>query len=133
MGREYHDGLLADLAEEVEEAHALGGVESCRGLVDDDERGAAEERDGDPEALAHAAGVSAQPLAANVPEIGLPQQPVDDAAAFGSVGEAFEHREVVEQPLGAHARVHAELLRQVAEGAAHAVLFAHYVDGLPRG
>jgi hypothetical protein len=35
--RQDHDGLLTDLAEEIEEAHALGGIEARGGLVDDDE------------------------------------------------------------------------------------------------
>ena len=64
-------------------------------------------------------------LRAHVPEVGLPQQRLDDASrARRRSVKPFEHREVVEQPLGADARVDAELLRQVAEGAAHAVLLA---------
>jgi hypothetical protein len=56
------DAVLADLAQQVEEAHALGRVEPRGGLVDDDELRVAEQRDGDAEALAHAARVAAEPL-----------------------------------------------------------------------
>jgi hypothetical protein len=40
------------------------------------------------------------------------RQRLDDAVPRGPFGKAFEHREVIEQPFGAHARVHAELLGQ---------------------
>ena len=79
--REDHDGVLADLAEQVQEAHALGGIEAGGGLVDDDQRRVAEQRDGDAEALAHAAGVAAELLLAHVVEVRLAQQRLDDLAA----------------------------------------------------
>ena len=59
--REDHDAALADLREQVAETHALLRVEADRRLVDDDELRIAEERLGDAEALAHAAGVAAEP------------------------------------------------------------------------
>src|SRR5687768_2706266 len=64
--REDDDGVLAEVAEEIEEAHALGGVESGGWLVDDDELRIREEGDGDAEALAHTAGVAAELLLACV-------------------------------------------------------------------
>ena len=51
---------------------------------------------------------------------------------LGNLYLTFEHGDVVQQPRRAHGRVDAELLREVAEGAAHAVLLAQDVDGLPR-
>ena len=45
----------------------------------------------------------------------------------------FEHREVIEQALGAHLRIDAELLRQVAERLAHVVLLRQHVDVAERG
>src|SRR5687768_9871845 len=58
--REDDDGVLAEVAEEIEEAHALGGVESGGGLVDDDKLWIRQESNRDAEALAHAAGVAAE-------------------------------------------------------------------------
>ena len=69
-----------------------------------------------------------QPLAANVPQVRLPQQRLHRRSALAAVDEPLEHREVVEQPLRAHVGVDAELLRQVAERAAHRVLLPHHVD-----
>ena len=131
MRRQDDDAVLADLAEQVEEPHTLSGIETGSGLVDDDERRVAEECDGDAEALAHAAGVAAQPLLAHVPQVGLAKQCLDDALPRRTLREPFEDGEVVQQPLCAHGRVDAEFLREVAEGATHAVLFAQDVD-LPR-
>ena len=74
------DAVLAELAEQVEEAHALGRIEAGRGLVDDDQLRVAEQRDGDAEALPHAARVAAQLLLAHVPQVGLAQQRLDDVA-----------------------------------------------------
>src|SRR5687768_17595713 len=67
--RKDDDDVLAEVPEEVEEAHALGGVESRGGLVDDDELRIREEGDGDTEALTHSAGVAAELLLASVPEV----------------------------------------------------------------
>src|SRR3954468_23126470 len=44
-----------DLTEQVQKPHALLGVEPGRRLVDDDQLWISEQRDGDAEALAHAA------------------------------------------------------------------------------
>ena len=66
--------VLAQLAEQVQEAHALGRVEAGGRLVDDDEPRVAEQRHRDAEALPHAAGEAAELLLAHVPEVGLPQQ-----------------------------------------------------------
>src|SRR5687768_5817986 len=59
VGRQNDNRVLAEIAKEVEEAHALGGIESGGGLVDDDELRVREEGDGDTETLAHPAGVAA--------------------------------------------------------------------------
>ena len=75
---EDHDGVLADLAEQVQKAHALGGIEAGGRLVDDDQLRVAEQRDRDAEALAHAAGVAAELLLPHVVQVGLLQQRVDD-------------------------------------------------------
>src|SRR5687768_4008187 len=126
--REDDDGVFAEVAEEIEEAHALGGVESGGGLVDDDELWIGEERDGDAEALAHAAGVAAELLLACVPEVGLVEERVDCLFARVLVGNAFEDGEVIEQSLGGHVRVDAELLWQVAEGFSYFVLLFEDVE-----
>ena len=122
------DDVLADVREQVVEAHALLGVEAGGRLVDDDELRVAEQRLRDAEALAHAAGEAAQRLLAHVVQVGLLQQRRDDVAPRRLVVEALQAREVVEQFLGRDFRIHAEILRQVAQHPAHGVLVAQHVD-----
>ena len=74
VGREDDDDVLADLGEQVEEAVALLGIEAGGRLVDDDQLGIADQRLGDAEALAHAAGEAGQRLLAHVPQIDLVEQ-----------------------------------------------------------
>ena len=98
---EEDDAVLAQLGEQVEEAHALGRVEAGRRLVDDHQLRIAQQRDGDAEALAHAARVAAELLLAHVPQVRLPQQRLDDLLARAALGDALEQREVIEQVLRA--------------------------------
>ena len=77
--------------------------------------GSAEQRLRDAEALAHAAGETAERLLAHVVEVGLLQQRRDDVAPLRLVGEALEPREVVEQLFRGDLGIDAEVLRQVAE------------------
>lgn len=90
----------AEVAEEVEEAHALGGVEPGGGLIDDDELRIRQESDGDAEALAHPAGVMPELLLARVPEVGLVEEGGCCLSARSLIGDAFEDGEVIEESLG---------------------------------
>jgi hypothetical protein len=128
VGAEDDDHVLADLAEQVEEAVALGRVEAGGGLVDDDEAGAAEQGDGDAEALLHAAGEAADGLLADRGEVGLLEQGGDLGAALAADGDALQDREVLEDGLGGEVGVEAELLREVAELAAELGLLFEHVD-----
>src|SRR5690606_37489792 len=119
---------LADLAQQVEKADALDRVETRSRLVDDDQLRVAEQRDGDAEALSHTARVRAELLPANVPQIRAPEQRLDDLAARLRLRDAFQHRDMLEQPFGPRLRVEAERLRQVAQRLAHLTLVAHHVD-----
>ncbi len=120
--------LRADGAEEIEEAVALGGVETGGGLVDDDELWVGEQRLGDAEALLHAAGVGAERFLAGVPEIGLLEEGVDHLGALGLVGDAFEDGEMVEHVERRHLGVDAELLREIAEDFADLVFLREDVE-----
>ena len=110
------------------EAVALLRVEAGGGLVHDDEARVAEQGLGNAEALLHAAGVAAHMLLAHVVEVGLVQQGGHHLLALAAVGNAFEGGKMVEQLLGAHARVHAKFLRQVAQHAAHGLFVMQHVD-----
>ena len=88
----------------------------------------AQQRHGDAKALPHAAGVAAELLLADVPQVRLPEQRLDDFFARPAIGDALQHREVIEQALRAHFRIHAKLLRQVTERLADLVLLADDVD-----
>ena len=86
--------------EQVEEADALLRIEPRRRLVDDDQLRVAEQRDGDAEALPHAAGEGAE-LAACAPPTGWSAAAATRRRRAASpVDDALQHREVLEQPLG---------------------------------
>jgi hypothetical protein len=75
-----------------------------------------------------ATGVAAKLLLADVPQVCLPEEDLDDFLARPPIGDALQHREVIEQALRAHFRIHAKLLRQVTEGLADLVFLADDVD-----
>ena len=84
-------------AEQVQEAHALGRVEAGRRLVHDHQLRIAQQRHGDAEALPHAARVAAELLLADLPQVRLPEERLDDLLARPALGDALEQREVIEQ------------------------------------
>jgi hypothetical protein len=81
----------------------------------------------DPEALPHPPAEPAQALLPRVPQVGLLQQRVHRFAALAAARDPLQQREVVQHGLGADARVHAELLRQVAQRAAHGLAVCQHV------
>jgi hypothetical protein len=128
LRRQEDDHVGGDVGEQVVEADALFRVEAGGGLVDDDQLGIAEQRLGDAEALPHAAGEAAEMVLAHGMEVDAVQERVDGPAPRRRVDDALQSREVVEEILGRHLRVDAEVLRQVAEDLAHRVLVAQHVD-----
>src|SRR5688572_10494974 len=120
--------VLAEVAEEVEEAHTLGGVESGGGLVDDDELRIGEEGDSDTETLAHPAGVAAELLLTGVPEVGLVEEGACCLFARSLIGDAFEDGEVVKESFGGDVGVDAEFLGEVAEGFSDVVFLFEDVE-----
>ena len=85
-------------------------------------------RDGDAEALPHAAGEGADSLLAHLPQVRASEQRFDDVAPRPALDDPLQHREVIEQPLRAHSWVEAERLRQVAERLSNPVLLPDHVD-----
>jgi hypothetical protein len=79
------DALAGQIREQVAEADALFGIEPGRGLVDDQELRIVEERLRDADALAHAAGKSAERALARIGEVHQHQQLVDTAFAEARV------------------------------------------------
>src|SRR5690554_5388339 len=57
---ENDDAVFPNLAQEIQEPHTFGGVESRGRLVDDEQFRISKEGDCDPESLSHAAGVSTE-------------------------------------------------------------------------
>src|SRR6185503_15363525 len=99
-------------------------------LVHDDEARLAEQRDGDAEALPHSPGETAELLLAVALQIRLLQERRDELAALATVGDALEHGEMIEQLFRRDFGVHAELLREIAQSAAHRLLVAQNVEGV---
>src|SRR5881394_3494657 len=100
---------------------SLDGIEAGGRFVDDDELRASRERDRDAEALLHAAGESADGFRSCVPEVRLLEKRVDQITALAGGGDPFERSEVIEHASRAQVGIEPELLREVAEDAAHVV------------
>jgi hypothetical protein len=113
--RQDHDAALADLGQQVVEAVALLGVQPGSGFVDDDQLRVPDQCLGDAEALAHAAGESRDRTLAHVPQVHLLQQRLHRLAPLTSGGDPLEHGQVIEHRQCRHARIDAEILRQVAQ------------------
>src|SRR5690606_22562076 len=94
----------------------------------DHQLGLAEQRDGYAETLAHAAGVAAQLPLAGVPEGGAPQQRLYHGLPRAAVGDSLVDRDVVQQRLGANARVHPDVPRQIPERLPDLVPLAEHVQ-----
>ena len=82
--REKDDAILTELAQEVEKANALGRVEPCGRLVDDEQLRITQERHGKAEALPHATRVATELLLPYVPQVRLPEERLDDLLARGA-------------------------------------------------
>src|ERR1043165_3046179 len=128
VGRENYDGALSELCQQVEESQTLRGVETSRRLVHNDELRRTEERDGDAEPRGHAARVAAEGLLPIAGEVGLLEQAVHHLASLALADDALEHREVVEQVLGADVLVEPELLGEISEDSTERRLVLEDVD-----
>jgi hypothetical protein len=129
--REDHHHVLADLGEQVQKTVALLRIEAGGGLVDDDQLRIADQRLGDAEALAHAAGKAGQHLLADAPQIRLMQQGFDRRPAVRGRGDALQDCHVVEHFESGDARIDAEVLWQVAQLAPQLLGLGDDVDSLP--
>lgn len=127
MRREDDDDVLPDLGEQVMEAQALRRIETRGRLVDDDELRLRQKRLGDTEALLHAARERAELDLPLLVEIGLMEEGGDPPLPLLRVGDAFEHREVIEHGLRRDPRIDPELLRKVAENLPDVVFFTEEV------
>jgi hypothetical protein len=128
VGREDHDAVLAQLAEKVQEAHALGGVEARGGFVHDDQSRVAQQSHRDAEALPHPPGEAAQVLLPDLVEVRLPEQRIHGFLPLTPLRDPLQHGEVVEKVLRVDLGVDPELLRQVPERPPHLVLLHQNVD-----
>ena len=128
MGRQDDDDIVADLGQQVEEAVALLRVEAGGRLVDDDQLWIADQRLGDAETLAHAAGEACDRLVADSPEVGLVEQRLDHCLAVGLARDSLEDGDLVEHRVGGDARIDAEILRQIAQPLAQLSRVSEDVD-----
>ncbi|KAG1088480.1 hypothetical protein G6F40_013492 [Rhizopus arrhizus] len=128
VGGQDHRHVLADCRQQVEESVTLLRVEAGGGFIDDHQPRVAQQRLGNAEALAHAAGERAELALARIPQVHLLQQPIDHFAALRTLGQPLEYGEMLQQVQRADLWIHAKILRQVAQPAAHGVLVAQHVD-----
>ena len=124
-GENHHAGF-AELAQQVEETHALGRIEPGGGLIDDQQLRIAQQPHGHAEALFHAAREATQLLIAYVPQIHLAQQRIDHVR-----GSHARQCPSARRSEAADARWHADTRRIPAAGSqrlAHVFLVAQHVE-----
>ena len=122
MGGEDDDLVLREAGDEIAEAHALLGVESCRGLVEYQYLRVVYHRLCDAEPLLHAARVRLNLSACVASETDLFEQPHAPLAPV-ALAEPLERRHVAHEVERGEVRVVAEVLREVAQHGP--VLVAH--------
>ena len=123
------DAVLAQLAEQVEEAHALGRIQAGGGLVHDQQARIAQQRHRHAETLAHAARIAAELALARLPQVRPAQQRLAGVLALAAVHQPLQDGEVVEQRFRRHPRNQSEVLRQVTKRAPHRIRFSQGIDG----
>jgi hypothetical protein len=128
MGGQDDRDVAPDRGQQIQEAVALGGIEAGGRLIDDDQPRIGQQRLGDTEALFHAARVSGQGLFAGLPQIGLVQQRIHHFLPLAPGRHALEDGQMVQHLGGGHLRIHAELLRQVAEDLPHFIFLGQHVQ-----
>ena len=124
-----HDDVFADLGEQVLETAAFGGVQPCRGFVDDEEARTAQQRLGDAVALLHAPGEGRDAAVARIPQVGLHEQLLDHLPLLLAVN-VFERGEVPQHAFGGGAGIGAEFLWQVAQHFAQRGLVPQRIDAV---
>lgn len=117
MGGQEHGPPLTGVGDQLAEPHALFGVQADGRLVEDEERGVADQGGGQRGPLARPAGQLPQPLSAYVGEPDLVQYAPHLAVPGGAVGELLEDRHVVDELEGGEVGMEPGGLRQVAETA----------------
>ncbi len=100
MGGQDDHHVLADLHQQVVETIAFLGIEAGGRLVHDHQLRIADQRLGDAEALAHAAGEAGDRLGAHRPQIGLHQQCFHGGTAIG--GGANSRAEITRADVREH-------------------------------
>ena len=117
---ENDDPLAGHIAQKRSKSHAFLGIQSRRRFVDDQEPRVVEQRLRDADALAHAAGETAQRPRPCVREVESFQQH-RDAGAQLAPPDAFQRADVFEELDRREMRIDAEVLREIAERAAKLV------------
>jgi hypothetical protein len=129
VGGEHDHPVRGEVAQQVAQHDALLGVQAGRRLVDDEHARIGEQRLRDADPAEHAARVAAErPLAGSGKVEDLEQ--LADPGAGGASADALDRGEVGQELRGAQVRVHAEVLREVAEAAAERVRTAHHVGAV---
>src|SRR3954471_3936470 len=129
MAGENDDAIRGQRGEKIAEAAARLDVESRRRLVDDQQRGIAEERTGDSDALSHPAGEIAHAAVGMFAEADDGEQFLNLLPPRARRVDVALQRPEVEELRGGEAGVGVELLRQKSHEAAELgeVLTAHSV------
>ena len=130
MRGEDHDALAGELREQVAETDALFGVESGRGLIDDEKLWIVEQRLSDADSLLHSSGKASQRATAHIGEVHQVQELVDAPPRCGRV-QAFDGGKVLEELLRIQVGINAEILGQVSEHRAQRIWIRSKVGIVP--
>ena len=131
-GQQDGRSLSGQVADRVPHLAAIPGVETCRGLVEEDQGGSGDQAGRESEAATHATGELRDRAVSGLGEVELGEQVVADAVGplGGQSLQATKHPEVL---AGGQVLVHRRVLPGDADQLPHSVAFtAHVVAEDPR-
>ena len=112
----------------LRKAVALCWVEASGGFIDNDELWLTQQCLRDSEALLHAAGVGAERFFADIPEIGLMQEGIDDLVALALVCDALHYSEMMQHVGRGDFGIYAKFLWKISEDFANFCLVRDNVE-----
>ncbi len=90
VGGEQHGALTFVIVDDFPQAFFTCGIEASRGLVKENDRGGANERDGDGETAFHAAGVLPREFGLGRREINLKSEEKEEERKLDGLGGSLE-------------------------------------------
>ena len=128
MGREDHHSLPAEFYQQVAETDALPRVQPGGRLIDHQDARQVQQGLGNADPLFHPTGKSADFLVLRCFQMHRFQHVADARLPFPAVGDVLQDRLIIEELVGAHVFVGAEILGQIADQSLHFFPLLFHVD-----